>query len=479
MDKASLIEAVNGHIDDKAITPRVLQQWWNKVSQNIDFGGGDSGSSFGNVPVGAQLPFGGSTPPEGWLLCDGSAVSRTDYADLFAVIGTSYGEGDGSTTFNLPDKRGRVSVGVDPSDTDFANIGKDGGEKKVQLKLEHMPSHNHYTGYTAGAVWNGTSGYANTNNAWQYGYQFDRDKVMSNAGGDQAHNNLQPYETDNWIIKYSQIASTLSIGNNGNWYIDGVDTGHSSKGRVGPQGPQGETGPQGPIGLTGPTGPMGPQGETGPQGDTGPQGLKGDPFTYADFTEEQLKALTGPQGPQGKTGPTGPKGDPFEYEDFTPEQLESLRGPKGEPGPTGPQGQAFTYDDFTPEQLAGLQGPQGPQGKTGPQGPQGIQGPQGPQGDVGPTGLTGPQGPTGLTGPQGPQGPQGDTGPEGPQGKTGPQGDPGPMPVFTIGTVEALEPGEQPYVRQRGTAAKPILDFGIPGADAGNAKVIIDRWEAE
>lgn len=64
-------------------------------------------------------------------------------------------------------------------------------------------------------------------------------------------------------------------------------------------------------------------------------------------------------------------------------------------------------------------------------------------------------------------GPKGDIGPEGPQGGTGPQGDPGPMPVFTIGTVEALEPGAEPYVRQRGTAAEPILDFGIPGADAG------------
>ena len=53
------------------------------------------------------------------------------------------------------------------------------------------------------------------------------------------------------------------------------------------------------------------------------------------------------------------------------------------------------------------------------------------------------------------------------------------MPVFTIGTVESLEPGEEPYVTQRGTAAEPILDFGIPGADGGNAKVIIDRWEAE
>lgn len=70
----------------------------------------------------------------------------------------------------------------------------------------------------------------------------------------------------------------------------------------------------------------------------GPKGDKGDPFTYNDFTPEQLEALT------------GPKGDPFTFEDFTPEQLESLRGPKGDP---------FTYEDFTPEQLEDLQGPEG------------------------------------------------------------------------------------------------------------------------
>ena len=56
-----------------------------------------------NVPTGVILPFGGTTAPTGFLICDGSAISRTSYADLFAVIGTTYGSGDGSTTFNLPD----------------------------------------------------------------------------------------------------------------------------------------------------------------------------------------------------------------------------------------------------------------------------------------------------------------------------------------------------------------------------------------
>lgn len=64
------------------------------------------------VPTGGIIPYGGSSAPANYLLCDGSAVSRSTYATLFGVISTSYGVGDGSTTFNLPDLRGRVPVGA-------------------------------------------------------------------------------------------------------------------------------------------------------------------------------------------------------------------------------------------------------------------------------------------------------------------------------------------------------------------------------
>lgn len=64
--------------------------------------GSTVGGKIVSAPTGMIAPFGSSTAPEGWLICDGSAVSRTDYADLFAVIGTTYGDGDGSATFNLP-----------------------------------------------------------------------------------------------------------------------------------------------------------------------------------------------------------------------------------------------------------------------------------------------------------------------------------------------------------------------------------------
>ena len=72
-----------------------------------------AGAAIPVMPSGVILPFGGSTAPSGWLLCNGSAISRTTYAELFAAIGTLHGSGDGSTTFHLPDYRGRFLRGAD------------------------------------------------------------------------------------------------------------------------------------------------------------------------------------------------------------------------------------------------------------------------------------------------------------------------------------------------------------------------------
>jgi hypothetical protein len=75
------------------------------------------------LPPGVILDYGGATAPSGFLLCDGAAVSRTEYVALFDAIGTTYGAGDGSTTFNVPDFRGRVAVGVG-THTDVNNRGE-------------------------------------------------------------------------------------------------------------------------------------------------------------------------------------------------------------------------------------------------------------------------------------------------------------------------------------------------------------------
>lgn len=94
------------------------------------------------VPTGAMLDFGGSSAPAGFLLCDGSAVSRATYAALFAVIGTAFGAGDGSTTFNVPPS-GKFTVGKDSGT--FTPIGATGGAESVNL-----PSHAHSVSLTTG-----------------------------------------------------------------------------------------------------------------------------------------------------------------------------------------------------------------------------------------------------------------------------------------------------------------------------------------
>lgn len=123
-------------------------------------------ASIAGVPIGAMMAYGGPTAPTGWLLCYGQAVSRTTYAKLFAVIGTAYGVGDGSSTFNLPDKRGRASIGADNMGGTPANrvtqagsginasaIGNAGGSEYAQedtiaasstaLSVVSDPSHSH------------------------------------------------------------------------------------------------------------------------------------------------------------------------------------------------------------------------------------------------------------------------------------------------------------------------------------------------
>lgn len=90
-------------------------------------------------PAGIIMPFAGTVAPQGCLFCDGSAVSRTTYAALFAVIGTTYGEGDGSTTFNVPDLSGRVVIGVSNSHA----LGTTGGSETVTLTTDQLPAHSH------------------------------------------------------------------------------------------------------------------------------------------------------------------------------------------------------------------------------------------------------------------------------------------------------------------------------------------------
>lgn len=96
--------------------------------------------------VGEIKTYAGANVPNGWLVCDGSAISRESYAELFNAIGTIWGAGDGSTTFNLPNLKGKVPVGQDTADTSFNTVGKTGGTKNAVV-----PYHNHTT--VSGGSW--------------------------------------------------------------------------------------------------------------------------------------------------------------------------------------------------------------------------------------------------------------------------------------------------------------------------------------
>lgn len=143
--------------------------------------------------TGVIKQYAGVTAPSGYFICDGTAKSRTTYAGLFAVIGTIYGIGDGTTTFNIPDLRTRVAAGYSSGDDTFGTLGNSGGEKKHQLTVDELASHNHSVGVgintNAGNLAQQTN---NNNNSFSTG----------STGGDVPHNNLQPYLTLNQIIKY-------------------------------------------------------------------------------------------------------------------------------------------------------------------------------------------------------------------------------------------------------------------------------------
>lgn len=146
--------------------------------------------------------YGGSSAPPGWILCDGSAVSRSTYSTLFGIIGTTYGAGDGSTTFNLPDMRGRVPV-MKSADSEFTNMGQKGGEKQHTLSTAEMPAHAHGISYNNGMGIGLNGGNPTTGQAYNLTWNNDgwREIAADNTGGGGSHNNLQPYFTIQFIIK--------------------------------------------------------------------------------------------------------------------------------------------------------------------------------------------------------------------------------------------------------------------------------------
>lgn len=159
----------------------------------------------GVFPTGGIISFGGSSAPSGYLLCDGSAVSRTTYAALFAVLGTTYGTGDGSTTFNVPDLRGRSPLGSGQgSGLTNRALGASGGEETHTLSIGEMPSHSH----VHGVPWYGSGNFTYNNPASGPAYRMTphpddgSGNVSTNAtGSGNAHSVMDPFMVTNFIIK--------------------------------------------------------------------------------------------------------------------------------------------------------------------------------------------------------------------------------------------------------------------------------------
>lgn len=151
-------------------------------------------AALASVPVGVVVSFAGTAAPSGWVLCNGAAISRTAYAALFAVLGTAHGTGDGATTFNLPDLRGRVPIGVGQgSGLTDRTLGQKLGEENHLLTISEMPSHRHYL--------------ASVTNGGQYAGAYNSGSGVSGLstsdnGGNAAHNTMQPSYGLNFIIKY-------------------------------------------------------------------------------------------------------------------------------------------------------------------------------------------------------------------------------------------------------------------------------------
>lgn len=153
-----------------------------------------------------MVAFGEGSIPSGWLICDGAEINRTTYATLFSAIGTTFGVGNGSTTFNVPDLRGRAIAGKDDMGQGSANtvtnsaadsLGGTMGAETHTLTSDEMPAHTHEQRSGSGS--GGVDGFDVT--ASYTGNATDNDVNTSSTGGGSAHNNMQPTIFLNFIIK--------------------------------------------------------------------------------------------------------------------------------------------------------------------------------------------------------------------------------------------------------------------------------------
>lgn len=155
------------------------------------------GTLFADCPVGVINPYGGATAPDGWLLCHGQALSRTEYADLFAVIGTNFGSGDGSTTFNLPDMREATTKGAGLTGKTVGSHVSTNGLAVGEFLDDRLQTHQHIASRV------GTDLYVQSITSGGYTYGNPTNNTGNNTGRTGATTEVKAVGV-NYIMKVKQ-----------------------------------------------------------------------------------------------------------------------------------------------------------------------------------------------------------------------------------------------------------------------------------
>jgi microcystin-dependent protein len=166
---------------------------------------------------------------EGWLVCDGRAISRETYSALFALIGTTFGSGDNTTTFNLPNGKGRIPLGAQSSSgTGYYCVGNTGGAETHTLSINEMPSHDHTSNATGSSIGLAQrTGFNTTTETDTSAGELDLINAATldiyNTGGGLAHNNMQPYWVFGNYFIYSGVKDSRKEGCNDSFPIQPCD----------------------------------------------------------------------------------------------------------------------------------------------------------------------------------------------------------------------------------------------------------------